>query len=159
MQISPPWGSVGDDYDDLLCDHSATESDHLSNSIYPTRNHVLPVELSWKGQTSVEGPADVATNFADQLNIDVGVLAVIPNGVKNTADQREMLGDVEVSTPEVIGNRTSLIEGCWKQQCSAFRCPETPESASGLRGRDAGPAKPLPVRSHLSSTGHGRSRR
>ncbi|GGK77161.1 MULTISPECIES: ParA family protein [Haloarcula] len=114
-------GGVGDEYDVLLCDPPATESDHLYNSIYATRNLVIPVEPSWKGQASVEGLADLATNFAEQLNIDVGVLAAIPNGVKNTADQREMLGDVEFSTPEVIGDRTSLMEGCWKQQCSAFR--------------------------------------
>ncbi|GGM48984.1 ParA family protein [Haloarcula argentinensis] len=114
-------GGVGDEYDVLLCDPPATESDHLYNSIYVTRNLVIPVEPSWKGQASVEGLADLATNFAEQLNIDVGVLAAIPNGVKNTTDQREMLGDVEFSTPEVIGDRTSLMEGCWKQQCSAFR--------------------------------------
>ena len=114
-------GGVGDSYDVLICDPPATESDHLYNAIYATRNLVIPVEPSWKGQASVEGLADLATNFADQLNIDVGVLGAIPNGVKNTSDQREMLEDIDFPTPEVIGDRTSLMEGCWKQQCSAFR--------------------------------------
>lgn len=114
-------GGVGDHYDVLLCDPPATESDHLYNAIYATRNLVIPVEPSWKGQASVEGLADLATNFADQLNIDVGVLGAIPNGVKNTSDQREMLENIKFPTPEVIGDRTSLMEGCWKQQCSAFR--------------------------------------
>ena len=114
-------GGVGDHYDVLICDPPATESDHLYNAIYATRNLVIPVEPSWKGQASVEGLADLATNFADQLNIDVGVLGAIPNGVKNTSDQREMLEDIEFPTPEVIGDRTSLMEGCWKQQCSAYR--------------------------------------
>ncbi|WP_262177392.1 ParA family protein [Haloarcula laminariae] len=114
-------GGVGDRYDVLLCDPPATESDHLYNAIYATRNLVIPVEPSWKGQASVEGLAELATNFADQLNIEVGVLGAIPNGVKNTSDQREMLADIEFPTPEVIGDRTSLMEGCWKQQCSAFR--------------------------------------
>jgi len=114
-------GDVGDHYDVLLCDPPATESDHLYNAIYATRNLVIPVEPSWKGQASVEGLADLATNFADQLNIDVGVLGAIPSGVKNTSDQREMLEDIEFPTPEVIGDRTSLMEGCWKQQCSAYR--------------------------------------
>jgi cellulose biosynthesis protein BcsQ len=112
---------VGDNYDVLLCDPPATESDHLYNAIYATRNLVIPVEPSWKGQASVEGLADLATNFADQLNIDVGVLGAIPNGVKNTSDQREMLENIDFPTPEVIGDRTSLMEGCWKQQCSAFQ--------------------------------------
>ncbi|WP_324761042.1 ParA family protein [Haloarcula sp. GH36] len=112
---------VGDTYDVLICDPPATESDHLYNSIYATRNLVIPVEPSWKGQASVEGLADLATNFAEQLNIDLGVLGAIPNGVKNTSDQREMLEEIQFPTPEVIGDRTSLMEGCWKQQCSAFR--------------------------------------
>ncbi len=112
---------VGDEYDVLICDPPATESDHLYNAIYATRNLVLPVEPSAKGQASVEGLEELATNFADQLNIDVGVLGAVPNGVKNTSDQEEMIEAIEFPTPEVIGDRTALMEGCWKQQCSAFR--------------------------------------
>ena len=108
-------------YDVLICDPPATESDHLYNAIYATRNLVIPLEPSWKGQASVEGLAELATNFADQLSINVGVLGAIPNGVKNTSDQREILDNIEFPTPETIGDRTSLMEGCWKRQCSAFR--------------------------------------
>lgn len=112
---------IADEYDVLICDPPATESDHLYNAIYATRNLLIPVEPSAKGQASVEGLENLATNFADQLNIDVGVLAAVPNQVKNTRDQREMLENVPFSTPVVLGDRTSLMEGCWKQQCSAFR--------------------------------------
>ena len=112
---------VVDEYDVLICDPPATESDHLYNAIYATRNLVIPVEPSAKGQASVEGLEELATNFADQLSIDVGVLAAIPNGVKNTSDQREMLEAIAFPTPETIGDRTSLMEGSWKQQCSIFR--------------------------------------
>jgi len=111
---------VQDDYDVLICDPPATESDHLYNAIYATRNLVIPVEPSAKGQASVEGLEALATNFADQLNIDVGVLAAVPIGFKGTVDQQEMLDDIAFPTPEVIGDRTALMEGCWKQQCSAF---------------------------------------
>lgn len=112
---------VADHYDVLICDPPATESDHLYNAIYATRNLVIPVEPSAKGQASVEGLEELATNFAGQLNIDVGVLGAIPNGVKNTSDQKEMIDGIAFPTPEVIGDRTSLLEGSWKQQCSAFR--------------------------------------
>jgi cellulose biosynthesis protein BcsQ len=108
-------------YDVLICDPPATESDHLYNAIYATRNLVIPVEPSAKGEASVEGLEELATNFADQLNIDIGVLAAVPNGVKNTSDQEAMLADIDLATPEVIGDRTSLMEGCWNKQCSAFR--------------------------------------
>jgi len=111
---------VPDEYDVLICDPPATESDHLYNAIYATRNLLIPVEPSYKGRASIEGLEQLATNFGDQLNIDVGVLAAVPNGVKNTTDQQEMLDELALPTPEVIGDRTSLMEGCWKQQCSAF---------------------------------------
>ncbi|MCU4744342.1 ParA family protein [Natronoglomus mannanivorans] len=112
---------VAEHYDVLICDPPATESDHLYNAIYATRNLVIPVEPSAKGQASVEGLEELATNFASQLNIDVGVLGAVPNGVKNTSDQKEMIDGITFPTPEVIGDRTSLLEGSWKQQCSAFR--------------------------------------
>ncbi|WP_222912739.1 ParA family protein [Natrinema sp. SYSU A 869] len=111
---------VGDDYDVLICDPPATESDHLYNAIFATRNLVIPVEPSAKGRASVEGLEELATNFADQLNIDVGVLAAVPNGFKRTNDQKELIDEIEFPTPEVLGDRTSLLEGCWKEQCSAF---------------------------------------
>ncbi len=115
---------VNEKYDVVICDPPATESDALYNAIMATRNLVIPVEPSAKGQASVDGLQELATNFADQLNIDVGVLAAVPNGVKNTSDQQEILGEIAFPTPEVIGDRTSLMEGCWKQQCSAFRYVE-----------------------------------
>ena len=111
---------IADDYDVLICDPPATESDHLYNAIFATRNLVIPVEPSAKGRASVEGLEELASNFADQLNIEVGVLAAVPNGFKRTNDQKELIDEIEFSTPEIISDRTSMMEGCWKQQCSAF---------------------------------------
>lgn len=113
-------GDVGEKYDVLICDPPATESDHLYNAIYATRNLVIPVEPSAKGEASVDGLQQLATNFADQMGIEVGVLAAVPNGFKGTNDQMELLDAISFPTPEVIGDRTALMEGCWKQQCSAF---------------------------------------
>ncbi|ADB62817.1 ATPase involved in chromosome partitioning-like protein (plasmid) [Haloterrigena turkmenica DSM 5511] len=113
-------GDIAKQYDVLICDPPATESDHLYNAIYATRNLVIPVEPSAKGEASVDGLQQLATNFADQMGIEVGVLAAVPNGFKGTNDQTELLEEISFPTPEVIGDRTSLMEGCWKQQCSAF---------------------------------------
>ncbi|WP_226008137.1 ParA family protein [Natrinema salinisoli] len=112
---------IADHYDVLICDPPATESDHLYNAIYATRNLVIPVEPSAKGEASVEGLEELATNFADKLNIEVGVLAAVPNGFKNTNDQRDVIDAIEFPTPEIIGDRTSMLEGCWRKQCSAFQ--------------------------------------
>jgi cellulose biosynthesis protein BcsQ len=112
---------VADNYDVLICDPPATASAHLYNAIYTTRNLVIPVEPSGKGEASVEGLENLARNFADQLNIDLGVLAAVPNQVKDTNDQQEVIDDIQFSTPVQFRDRTSLMEGCWKQQCSAFK--------------------------------------
>ena len=112
---------VADYYDVLICDPPASEGPHLYNALYATRNLVIPVEPSWKGRASIDGLTNLATNFAEQLNIDIGVLASVPLALKNTNDQQEMVEEIEFPTPEVIGDRTALFEGCWKQQTSAFR--------------------------------------
>lgn len=118
---------VVDDYDVLICDPpGATDSDHLYNAIYATRNLVIPLEPSAKGQASIEGLQNLASNFAETLGIDVGTLAAVPTGVQDTSDQQAVLGEIEedeetdLEMPERIRDRTSLMEGCWKQQCSAF---------------------------------------
>jgi len=90
---------VPDKYDILICDPPATEGSHLYNAIYATRNLLLPIEPSAKGQAAVEGLEELATNFADQLNIDVGVLGAVPIGFKGTRDQEEMLETIPYEVP------------------------------------------------------------
>ena len=111
---------VRDRYDVLVCDPPATESVHLYNALFATRNLVIPVEPSAKGAASVDGLEALASNFADALGIEIGVLAAIPNGFKATTDQRDLVDAIAFDTPETIGDRTAMLEGAWRQQCSAF---------------------------------------
>lgn len=113
--------NVPDEYDVLICDPPATEGPHLYNAIHATRSLVIPIEPSAKGRAAVEGLEALVTGLQDQLNVDVGVLAAVPIGFKDTRDQRTILNEIDYSTPEIIGERASLMEGCWMQQCSAFR--------------------------------------
>lgn len=112
---------VPDEYDVFICDPPATEGPHLYNAIHATRSLVIPIEPSAKGRAAVQGLESLVTGLQDQLDVDVGVLAAVPIGVKNTRDQQTILDEIEYSTPEIIGERASLMEGCWMQQCSAFR--------------------------------------
>jgi len=112
---------VPDQYDVLICDPPATEGAHLYNAINATRSLVIPVEPSAKGRAAVHGLESLVAGLEEQLEVEVGVLAAIPIGFKNTRDQRTILEEIEYPTPEVIGERASLMEGCWMQQCSAFR--------------------------------------
>ncbi|GGN24227.1 ParA family protein [Halarchaeum nitratireducens] len=112
--------NVPEDYDVLICDPPATEGPHLYNAIHATRSLVIPVEPSAKGRAAVEGLESLVAGFEDQLDIEVGVLAALPIGFKDTRDQRAIMNEIDYPIPEVIGERASLMEGCWMEQCSAF---------------------------------------
>lgn len=113
--------SVPERYDIVVCDPPATEGPHLYNAIMATRSLVIPVEPSAKGRAAVQGLEALVAGLEEQLDIQVGVLAAVPTGVKNTRDQRAILSEIEYPTPETIGERAALMEGCWMQQCSAFQ--------------------------------------
>jgi len=112
---------VPEKYDVLICDPPATEGPHLYNAIHATRSLVIPVEPSAKGRAAVEGLESLVAGLESQLDVDVGVLAAVPIGFKDTRDQRAILNEIQYSKPETIGERASLMEGCWMQQCSAYR--------------------------------------
>lgn len=115
---------VHQDYDMLVVDPPASSGPHLYNAIDATRNMVLPVEPSGKGQASVQGLQDLVSNLEERLDITVGVLATVPNRVKGTRDQDTIIAEIEsegYDVPVIIRDRTSLLEGCWRKQCSAFR--------------------------------------
>jgi cellulose biosynthesis protein BcsQ len=111
---------VPEKYDVLICDPPATEGPHLYNAIHATRSLVIPVEPSAKGKAAVEGLEALVNGLEEQLDVSVGVLAAVPVGFKDTRDQRTILEGIQYPIPEVIGERASLMEGCWMQQCSAF---------------------------------------
>ena len=108
-----------DNYDTVIIDPPATAGPHLYNAIHATRSLVVPVEPTGKGIQSVEGLEDVVLNLSDSLDIDIGVLAVIPNGVGSTSDQAkylERIRDLGFDAPVAIADRSSLFEGCWDKQ-------------------------------------------
>jgi len=110
---------VIEDYDTLIVDPPATAGPHLYNAIHATRSLVVPIEPTAKGLQAVEGLEDVVINLSDSLDIDVGVLAVIPNGVGSTSDQQkylEQIRELGFDAPVAIANRSSLFDGCWDSQ-------------------------------------------
>lgn len=110
-------------YDVLIVDPPASSGPHLYNALDATRNLVLPVEPSGKGQASVSGLNILVQNLEEQLGINIGVLAAVPNRVKGTRDQEAVIDEVEdqgFDVPVIFRDRTSLLEGCWRKKCSAF---------------------------------------
>lgn len=115
---------VPSEYDALIADPPATAGVHLYNAIHATRNLVVPFEPSGKGAQSVRGLEAVVGGLEDTLDMEVGVLAVVPNRFKGTNDQVAMVEEIAAKgydIPVTFRDRSSLFEGCWRQQCSAFR--------------------------------------
>jgi cellulose biosynthesis protein BcsQ len=119
---------VPESYDVVVIDPQATASDALYNAIYATRTLVSPVELSGKGSLSLAGLDDLVWNLERELEIEVGVAAVVPGNVGRTranARYREELEDAGWEVPVVIGERESLMQEMWDAQASAFEVVES----------------------------------
>jgi cellulose biosynthesis protein BcsQ len=116
-------GNVREKYDVVIVDSAGKAGPILYNALVAVRNVVIPFEVTAKGQESIEGLDDLVDGLEDSIGVDVGVLAVVPIGYKDTRDQREILEDLRdggFPVPVVIGDRGSLMEGSWKQQCSPY---------------------------------------
>jgi hypothetical protein len=85
---------------------------------------VIPFEPSGKGYESVQGLDDIVGGLEENLDIEVGVLAIVPNRYEGLNTQEQFLGDLEAegwNVPVTFRKRSSLLEGCWDKQCTAFR--------------------------------------
>ncbi|WP_101296169.1 ParA family protein [Halegenticoccus soli] len=115
--------NVRDEYDVIIVDSAGKAGPILYNALVAVRNVVIPFEATAKGKESIEGLDDLVDGLEQSIDVDVGVLAVVPIGYKNTRDQREILNELRESgfpVPVVIGERGSMMEGSWKQQCSPY---------------------------------------
>jgi len=115
---------VHETYDTLIIDPPASADVKLHNAIHATRHLVIPFEPSGKGYESVQGLDQIVGALEEQLSIEVGVLAVVPNRYKGTNDQDRFLAELREDgwdIPVKLRERSSLLEGCWAEQCTAFR--------------------------------------
>ena len=119
--------AVRDEYDVVIVDTAGKAGPILYNALVAVRNVVIPFEVTAKGQESIEGLDDLVDGLEQSIGVDVGVLAVVPIGYKDTRDQRGILEELHESgfdVPVVVGERGSLMEGAWKQQCSPYKYVE-----------------------------------
>jgi cellulose biosynthesis protein BcsQ len=115
--------NVQDAYDTLVVDPPATADVKLHNAIHATRHVVIPFEPSGKGYESIRGLDQLVGGLEDNLEIEVGVLAVVPNRYKGTNDQDRFLRELRDDgwdIPAQFRERSSMLEGCWAEQYTAF---------------------------------------
>lgn len=115
--------NVQESYDVVIVDSAGKAGPILYNALVAVRNVVIPFEATAKGQQSIEGLDDLVDGLESQIDVDVGVLSVVPMGYKETRDQRRVLSELREGgfpVPVVIGERSSLMDGCWTKQCSPY---------------------------------------
>lgn len=115
---------VAEKYDVVVIDPSRTEGAGLYNAIAATGSLVVPAEATAKGKQSVLGLEELVGGLEDELGIEVGVLAVVPNKVDTrSGTQRSYvaaLRDVEYPVPVEIPVRGALFDGAWEHQVSPY---------------------------------------
>jgi len=115
---------VHEQYDTLIIDPPASADVKLHNAIHATRHLVIPFEPSGKGYESVQGLDQLVGGLEGELGIEVGVLAVVPNRYKGLNDQDRFLEELQNDgwdIPIRLRERSSMLEGCWAEQCTAYR--------------------------------------
>lgn len=125
--------SIQETHDVLVVDPPANGEQAQNNALFATRNILIPVELSGKGRQSIDGLEEVVGGIERSLGVNIGVLGLVPFKYEATNDQEhylDELGTIGLDIPVVIGKRTSLMEGCWRQQCSAYRYSEAHRSGT-----------------------------
>lgn len=116
--------SVHEHYDTLIIDPPASPDIKLHNAIHATRHLVIPFEPSGKGYESVQGLDSIVGGLEETLDIEVGVLAIVPNRFEGLNTQKQFLAKIQDDgwdLPVTFRKRASLLEGGWDQQCTAFR--------------------------------------
>jgi cellulose biosynthesis protein BcsQ len=116
--------SIQDEYDVIICDPQASEGQGLYNAVMVTRTILIPVELSGKGSLSIDGLEQLVDGLEANLDIDVGVLGIVPVAFGNTTGHQEHLDmlqdEVTYDVPAIFRKRESLMQEMWDSRATAY---------------------------------------
>ncbi|KAA9400741.1 ParA family protein [Haloarcula sp. CBA1131] len=119
---------IHEEYDAIICDPQASEGQGLYNSVMVTQTVLIPVELSGKGSLSIDGLEQLVDGLEDNLDIEVGVLGVVPVAFGDTTGQQQHLEtlqeEVKYDVPAVFRKRESLMQEMWDARATAYQVVE-----------------------------------
>jgi len=73
--------NVHSEYDVIIADPNAKADDAYYLALYATRNVIIPAVPTRAGYESIQGVRDSAENMGDELDINIGLLGVVPTKV------------------------------------------------------------------------------
>jgi cellulose biosynthesis protein BcsQ len=112
---------VAENYDVVICDPPATEGMAVYNALVATQTLVLAVEPTPKGRESVAGMHRLINGLSAKLQTQIGVAGAVPVRFRGTNLHEQTLAELSYSTLTCIRERSSLFDGAWDAQCSAFQ--------------------------------------
>jgi len=119
---------IHEEYDAIICDPQASEGQGLYNAVMVTQTILIPVELSGKGSLSIDGLEQLVDGLEDNLDIEVGVLGVVPVAFGDTTGQQQHLEtlqeEVTYDVPAVFRKRESLMQEMWDARATAYQVVE-----------------------------------
>ncbi|EMA18792.1 MULTISPECIES: ParA family protein [Haloarcula] len=119
---------IHEEYDAIICDPQASEGQGLYNAVMVTQTVLIPVELSGKGSLSIDGLEQLVDGLEGSLDIEVGVLGVVPVAFGDTTGQQQHLEtlqeEVKYDVPAVFRKRESLMQEMWDARATAYQVVE-----------------------------------
>ncbi|WP_050007873.1 ParA family protein [Haloarcula hispanica] len=119
---------IHEEYDAIICDPQASEGQGLYNAVMVTQTVLIPVELSGKGSLSIDGLEQLVDGLEGNLDIEVGVLGVVPVAFGDTTGQQQHLEtlqeEVKYDVPSVFRKRESLMQEMWDARATAYQVVE-----------------------------------
>jgi len=120
--------NVRDKYDVVIVDSAGKAGPILYNALVAVRNVVIPFEATAKGQESIEGLDDLVDGLEEKpLILTWECLQSSRLGIRTHVTRKkfwQISVGVDSQFPLLLCERGSLMEGCWKQQCSPYRYVE-----------------------------------
>lgn len=122
------------DYDFIIIDCPATLTDLTDNAIFATRNVMVPLELTAKGEASQDGLEDTVdamhNGFAD-LGVEISIAGCIPSRVGNAKvfeQYRETFEEKDIPVSPFSVPEHSLLKYTWGEQMDVFEFMESEET-------------------------------
>lgn len=125
---------LADDYDYIIVDCPATLTELTDNAIFATRNVMVPLELTAKGEASQEGLEETIGEMHDgfsDLGVEISINGCVPSRVGNAKIFEEYRDHFESEkipiSPFSIPEHSSL-KYAWKAQMDIFGFMESDET-------------------------------
>lgn len=122
---------LADDYDFFIFDLPATLGRLVDNGLYATRNVMVPLELTEKGNISLDGLEETLEEMESGTNTPMAIMGVVPSRVGNAnifSSVREEIESRGVPVSPFSIPEHTLLKETWKANMDIFQFAESEDT-------------------------------